>query len=189
MLPFKHYKTTLLTAINSHCIAALHYLPRRLRSKVARSKTPTTVTWSEHLKIWGYVFVVQYRPTTNRSQVSQPASAGQEANMSHHCMTPQEWTWLSCSVWVISANKLSSQEVDQLIGIDCWLQVFKKIFASWSQFPGGEMPLLPPLCGRPYNPPSPTVGAPVWINPVFFRCSGVRCREGYIWRNELSAAK
>jgi len=47
---------------------------------------------------------------TNRQQVSHPASAGKGADMSelqcHHCMTPEEWTWLLCNASVIPANKL-----------------------------------------------------------------------------------
>jgi len=47
------------------------------------------------------------------------------------CMTPEEWTWLLCSVTVIPANKMSLQELNQKF---CFLE----IFGSKSQFPGGR---------------------------------------------------
>jgi len=44
-----------------------------------------------------------------RTQVSQPPSAGNVADMSEqqaqNCMTPQQWTRLLCSESVISENK------------------------------------------------------------------------------------
>jgi len=36
----------------------------------------------------------------------------------YHCMTPEQRTWLKCSVSVIPGNKLSLQELSQLIGIE-----------------------------------------------------------------------
>jgi len=46
---------------------------------------------------------------TIRTQVSQPVSAGNVADMSElqaqNCMTPQQWTRLLCSVSVIPENK------------------------------------------------------------------------------------
>jgi len=46
---------------------------------------------------------------TTRSQVSQPATAGNVVDMSElqaqNCMTPQQWTLLLCSLSVISENK------------------------------------------------------------------------------------
>jgi len=38
------------------------------------------------------------------------------ALQSHHCMTPEQSTWFLCSVSVISANKLSLQQSNNLIG-------------------------------------------------------------------------
>jgi len=46
---------------------------------------------------------------TIRTQVLQPASAGNVPDMSElqaqYCMTPQQWTRLLCSVSIISENK------------------------------------------------------------------------------------
>ena len=52
--------------------------------------------------------------------------------------------WLLCSVSVTSANKLSSQELTQLIGIKPLILRFLEIFASWYQFPGGQCPFCLP---------------------------------------------
>jgi len=35
----------------------------------------------------------------------------------HHCITPEQCTWLLCSVRVMGANKLSLQELSQLFRI------------------------------------------------------------------------
>jgi len=49
---------------------------------------------------------------------------------SHHCITPEQRTWLVCSVSVIPVNKLSWQELDQLIGIKLLTSRFLKKFGS-----------------------------------------------------------
>jgi len=49
------------------------------------------------------------------------------------------------SVNVIPANKLSLQELDQLMGIKLLTSVLLENFGSQPQFPQGEMPVLPPL--------------------------------------------
>jgi len=36
----------------------------------------------------------------------------------HHCMTPEQYTWLLYSVSVIAANKLSLPQINQFIGIE-----------------------------------------------------------------------
>jgi len=53
-----------------------------------------------------------------------------------------------CVVCVISANKLSLQELTQLIGIKLLILRFLENFAFYFQFPGSQMPVSPP-CGRP----------------------------------------
>jgi len=35
----------------------------------------------------------------------------------HHCMTPEQQTWLLCSVSVVPENELSLHELNQLVGI------------------------------------------------------------------------
>jgi len=72
------------------------------------------------------MFFVCYTTKTNseatRSQVWQSSPAGKGADMSelqaHHCMTPEQWTWLLRSVSVVPANKLPLQEMNELIGIE-----------------------------------------------------------------------
>jgi len=46
-------------------------------------------------------------------------------------------------VSVITVNKLSLQEINQLIGIELLTSGFIENFDPWSQFPGGEMPVSP----------------------------------------------
>jgi len=90
MLVFTQSKAAWLTAISTHCLASLHYLPRCLRWAVTCGKTPTTVTWSEDFAVFCYAIKTNSR--TIRLQVSQPASTGKAADMSelqaHHCVTP-----------------------------------------------------------------------------------------------------
>jgi len=50
---------------------------------------------------------------TISSHVSQPASADPSELQVHHCMTPEQWIRLLCSVGFIPANKLSLQELNQ----------------------------------------------------------------------------
>ena len=77
------------------------------------------------------------------SQVSQPASTGKGADMSelqaHHGMTPEKGNWPLCCVSVISANKLSLQELNQFIRNKLLTSGSLDMFYSWSQFPGAEM--------------------------------------------------
>jgi len=60
--------------------------------------------------------------------------AGKGADMSelqaYHCKTPEQWTWLLRSVSVIPANKLSLQEINQLIGIELLTSNFIESFSS-----------------------------------------------------------
>ena len=85
---------------------SLHYLPRCLRSTVTGGKTPIAATWSEPLKNWlpCYCYTIKANSGTILSQVSQSASASKWAGMSepyaaHHCMIPEQWSCLLCSVW------------------------------------------------------------------------------------------
>jgi len=63
----------------------------------------------------------------------------------HHSMTPEQWTWLLCSVSFIPAKKFSLQEFSESIGIKLLTSGFQNIFAS--QFPGGRKCPFP---GRPW---------------------------------------
>jgi len=71
---------------------------------------------------------------TIRSQVWQLIPAEERADMSklqaHHWMTPEQWTWLLCSVSVVPANKLLLQEINQLIGIELLTSNFQDNFSS-----------------------------------------------------------
>ena len=145
---FTLYKNTWLTAISSHSLAAV-YLSR-------------CVLFNSHMRQYGFYrclkstfedflpcccYAIKTYSRANRSQVSPPASASIGADRSdlqtHQCITPKQWTWFGSSVSVILVNKLPLQELNQLIGTELLISVFLKNFRSWSQFPGGEMPVLP----------------------------------------------
>ena len=101
-----------------------------------------------------YCYAIKPSDRTIRSQLSQPASAGKRADVSelqaHHCLTGGEWTWILCKLSVIPENKLSMQELNQLLGtLRRWHQFFHKFFILSPKFQVGQMPVLPPPCGRP----------------------------------------
>jgi len=61
---------------------------------------------------------------------------------SHHCLIPEQRTWLLRSVSVVPVNKLLMQELNQLIGIELLTSNFLESFSSWSQiYKEGQMPL------------------------------------------------
>ena len=84
-----------------------------------------------------------------RPHVSQRCkSAGEGVDMSelqaHQCITPEQWSWILCSVSAIPVNKVLLQESNQLIEIKMLTSDFLKFFNSYSQFPGSQMPVSPP---------------------------------------------
>jgi len=131
MLLFTSYKSTWLTAISSHCLAAL----------------PATDVFNNHMRLktyyrnlkWTFVAMLQLRNEghfiTTRTQISQPASAGNVADTSElqaqNRMTPQHWTQLLRSVSVISKTTLSLQALSQL---SCWRKVFWKFLVLSHNF-------------------------------------------------------
>jgi len=64
---------------------------------------------------------------TTHTQVSQPASSGNVADMSvlqaQNCMAPQQWTRLLCSVSVISENKTVTARIKSIL-TSGFLQIF-----------------------------------------------------------------
>ena len=69
-----------------------------------------------------------------RSQIRQRESAGEGVEMSelqaHHCITPEQWSLLLCSVSAIPVNKVLLQELNRLIGIKMPASDFLKSFVS-----------------------------------------------------------
>jgi len=67
---------------------SLDYLPRCVRSTITCGKRPTTVTWSDLLKICCrvYCYAIKNNSRTIRSQISQPvfADKGAYINLSLH---------------------------------------------------------------------------------------------------------
>jgi len=107
-----------------------HYLPRSLRSIVTCGKTPTTVTWTASSNICCHVVVTQQRPIESFATCPRRKRSEFSELQAHHCMTPEQWTWLLCSGSVISANELLLQELTQLIRIKMLISRFLEIFAS-----------------------------------------------------------
>ena len=62
----------------------------------------------------------------------------------HNCMLPKQWTCLLCSVSVISANKLSLQELTELIRIKLLISRSQKFLRPSPNFQGWECPFSPP---------------------------------------------
>ena len=65
----------------------------------------------------------------------------------HHCMTPEQWTWLLYSVSVIPENTVTLQKFNQLIGIELLTSCFLDNLGASFQSQGGKCPFPP--CGRP----------------------------------------
>jgi len=86
-----------------------------------------------------YCYATKANSRTIRSQVSQSAFARKGVDLvnckAHHCMIPEQWTWLLCSVSVTPVNELPLHELNQLIEIKLLTSTFLEIFAS-SQLPG-----------------------------------------------------
>jgi len=64
-------------------------------------------------------------------------------------MLPGQGTRVLCRVSVVSANKVSLQELPQLIRIKLMISRFLEILLLSPRFQGGKCPFFPP-CGRPW---------------------------------------
>ena len=93
--------------LQSEVIVSLHYLPQ-MSSTITYGWRPTTATWSVSL-LSCYCYAVKVNFRAIGTQVSQPAFAGNLADMSElqarNCVTPQQRTRLLRSGSVISENK------------------------------------------------------------------------------------
>ena len=94
------------------------------------------------LRVYLAFFAYDYLATLLRRRRS-----GFSERQAHNCMLPTQWTWLLCSVSVISANKLSLQELTQLIRIKLLISRFPETFCFLVPISrgGGQMPVLPPF--------------------------------------------
>jgi len=74
-----------------------------------------------------YCYTTKRNSRTMLSQVSQRKSAGKWVEMSElqadHCITPEQWSWLLCSVSATPVNKVLLQELNWFES-RCWLQIF-----------------------------------------------------------------
>jgi len=129
--PTTGYKPTWLTAISSHFL--LHYLPKCLHSTATCGKTPATATFNVSSKICCHVIVTQQSPIAEQNShpsfgsclCRQTQRHGFGELHAHRCVLPEQWIWrLLCTVSVISENKLSSQELTNLIRIKLLISRF-----------------------------------------------------------------
>ena len=117
---FTSYKNTWLTAVSSHCLAAL-------RATVQKSHAAKCLLLQLEMNASCHVTLLRSEGhfRTIRTQVSQPPSAGNVAGMSElqaqNCMTPQQWTRFLRSVSVISENKTV---IASIKWISCCFQSF-----------------------------------------------------------------
>ena len=102
-------------------------------SVVCVQPSPGKTATSEDL-LTSYCCAIKNDSKTILSQIPQLASADKGADMSdqqaHHCMTPEQWNSLLCSVSVTPANKLSFQGLNQLIGVKLLTSGFWENFGS-----------------------------------------------------------
>jgi len=113
--------------------ASLHYLPRCLRSKATCGKTRTTVTWVHHRSFVALLLLRNKGQYQNNSLASFATCLCRQRSgfielQAHNRMLPKQWTWPLCSVSIISANKVSLQELTQLIWIKLLISHFPEIF-------------------------------------------------------------
>ena len=69
-------------------------------SNATCGNTPSIVTWSEPFKICYHDIVRQETPTPEkiRSHVWTRNGVNTSELQAHHCTSPEQWTWLLCSV-------------------------------------------------------------------------------------------
>jgi len=134
MLLFTQCKTTWLTAVSSHCLAALGYLPRRMsafNSHMLQNTYDRNLRWTFNDLLPCCCYAIQTNRRTIRSQVSQrPSTSKMSELQSHHCITPGQRTWLLCCVSIIPANKLLLQELNKIIGFKLLALGFLEILGS-----------------------------------------------------------
>ena len=120
----------------SAVIVSLHYFPRCLRSIVTCGQN---AFHGDLMPIFEDLFsILLLRNKGQKQNNSLPSFAtclyrqrsGFSELQAHHCMLLEQTTWLMCSVSVITANKLSLQELTQPIRIKLLISRFYKIFAS-----------------------------------------------------------
>jgi len=113
-----------------HCLAALPAKMSAFNSLMQQKACHRNIKWTFADLLPCYCYAIKTNSRKIRSRLSQPASADKGGDMSelkvHHCMTPEQWTWLLCSVSFIPAKKLSLQDSNQLIGIKMPISGFSR---------------------------------------------------------------
>jgi len=83
--------------------------------------------WTFDDSLPSYCYATKGHSRTMLSQVSQRESAGEVVAMvelqTHHCISPEQWSWLLCSVSATPVNKVLLHELNWSES-RCWLQIF-----------------------------------------------------------------
>ena len=124
-----------------HCLAALPAKMSAFNSLMQQNACHRNIQWTFVDLLPCYCYAIKTNSRKICSRLSQPSSADKGGDMSElqadHCMTPQLWNWLSCSVSFIPAKKLSLQESNHLIGIEIPTSGFSRNILFLIQIPGG----------------------------------------------------
>jgi len=123
-----------LTVICSHCLAASpgeDVWGQQPHAEIRNNYRNLSNLWDS---LPCYCYATKGNSATMRSQIRQRESAGEGVEMSelqaHHCITPEQWSLLLCSVSAIPVNKVLLQELNRLIGIKMPASDFLKSFVS-----------------------------------------------------------
>jgi len=107
--------------------------------------------WTFEDSLQCYCYATKRNSRTMRSQVSQREAAGEGVEMTelqtHHCITPEQWSWLLCSVRATPVNNVLPvlQELNWSES-RCWLQIFEHFMVLSPNFQGwGQQHVFPPL--------------------------------------------
>ena len=133
---FAQYKSTWLTAINNHSVAAV-YLPRCVLFNSHMRQNAfyrcLKLLFEDLLPCYCYALNTYSRIKCSQVWPSPTASIGTDRSelQAYHCITPELWTWLACSVsGILSIKKLPLQELNRLIGIELLISAFLENFRS-----------------------------------------------------------
>jgi len=78
--------------------------------------------------LWSFAAVILLRNKHQHQKKFAPnfghAKEWTSELQAHHCMTPEQWTWLLCSASVIPENTVALQKFNQSIGIELLTSCF-----------------------------------------------------------------
>jgi len=78
------------------------------------------------------------RPEKIPSQVWPRKGVNMTELQAHHCRTPEQWTWLLCSVSVMPETTVVMQNINELIRTELLTSCFLENLGAWFQSQGGK---------------------------------------------------